>query len=330
MAFDGTTFMVAWADGQTGRSYGARVSSDGVVLDPDGISISSRGGSGSVGFDGTNYLVPWVPGQSAQTGRSQRDPRDYRGRRDRPRRLSIGRQAPSEQVGPAVASTARTSSPSGRTTAPATPTSTRRGSPSRPVARRNGNRGRARRTATGLPHGHVRRLELPRRLGGSPVGRRGDIYGARVSRTGTVLDPGGFPISARIGVQGDAAVTSDGSTSLVVWDPLPPKPRSRRRRAPAAAASSPAGEVRHLRCTGRPERGRPRPRRNPGFHGEPRPGRPCSCLQRHGLRRRVDRQPYRLRGCLRREGHARRPGSGLGRDRDRHGQRPAAAARRRL
>ena len=72
---------------------------------PSGISISSRGGSGSIGFDGTNYLVPWVPGQyhadegdlnatRVTTGGGVIDPDGFR----------IGRQAPSEQVGPAVAS----------------------------------------------------------------------------------------------------------------------------------------------------------------------------------------------------------------------------------
>jgi hypothetical protein len=44
VASDGTTFMVAWADGEPqGAAYGTRVSSDGVVLDPSGISISTGG-----------------------------------------------------------------------------------------------------------------------------------------------------------------------------------------------------------------------------------------------------------------------------------------------
>jgi hypothetical protein len=47
VGFGGTTFLVAWTDQRAGTAtYGARVSSDGVVLDPSGISISTNGGIG--------------------------------------------------------------------------------------------------------------------------------------------------------------------------------------------------------------------------------------------------------------------------------------------
>ncbi|MDH5186830.1 MAG: hypothetical protein OEW70_07200, partial [candidate division WOR-3 bacterium] len=65
VAFDGTNFLVVWGDkrnNDTSYVYGARVNQEGVVLDPNGIAISSTLGNWrypSVGFDGINYLVVW-------------------------------------------------------------------------------------------------------------------------------------------------------------------------------------------------------------------------------------------------------------------------------
>ncbi len=65
VAYDGTNYLVAWADGRAGGAsdiYGARVTSAGTVLDPSGIAIStgeSYEGEPAVAFDGANYLVVW-------------------------------------------------------------------------------------------------------------------------------------------------------------------------------------------------------------------------------------------------------------------------------
>jgi len=78
VAFDGMNYLVVWGDDRTGfdesatvNICGARVSTEGVVLDPTGIVISTTGGYESapaVAFDGKNFLVVWQGNHKGVTG----------------------------------------------------------------------------------------------------------------------------------------------------------------------------------------------------------------------------------------------------------------------
>lgn len=64
LAWDGTNYLVAWTDERDeGSIYGARVSPDTTVLDPEGIQISfyhDYEAFTSVAWSGTEYLVVWA------------------------------------------------------------------------------------------------------------------------------------------------------------------------------------------------------------------------------------------------------------------------------
>jgi len=65
VASDGTNFLVAWADAKSGYSfdiYVTRISPNGEVLDPHGISICPTYQdefSPSIAYNGSTYLVAW-------------------------------------------------------------------------------------------------------------------------------------------------------------------------------------------------------------------------------------------------------------------------------
>ncbi len=171
VAFNGTNYLVVWEDFRSGSTldiYGARVASNGTVLDPAGIPISTAENSQmtpSVAFNGTNYLVVW---------------KDYR---------NWG----ADIYGARVASNGTVLDPAG------IPVSTAVDDQEAPSVASDGTN-------------YLVVWE------GFRSGSHFDIYGARVSQGGAVLDSSGIPISTAAYGQWYPSVASDGTNYLVVWE----------------------------------------------------------------------------------------------------------------
>ena len=168
IASDGTNYLVAWRDDRTTSGWdivGTRVNRDGVVLDPDGVLISdapARQMSPDVAFDGSNYLVTWDD--------------ERRGDFD----VYSARVTPSGSV----------LDPDG---IPITTAPNHQGGP-----------------AVEFDGTNYMIVWNDWRAGF-------DIYGARMSPTGTVLDPGGIQISPATAMQEGPALAFDGTNYLVAW-----------------------------------------------------------------------------------------------------------------
>ncbi len=71
VAFDGTNYLVAWEDYRNGSYdiYAARVTPAGAVLDPRGFAVSTAADehrNPAVAFDGANFLVAWEDWRGGQ------------------------------------------------------------------------------------------------------------------------------------------------------------------------------------------------------------------------------------------------------------------------
>ena len=169
--FDGTNYFVAWYDQRTGIDndiYGTLLGTDGTVLNPSGIAISTAANDqnlSSVSFDGTNYLVTW---------HDRRDGSDYdiygarvdqSGVVQEPTGIQIS-DLDAQQVTPAAVSY------NGQWL----------------VAWRDNRNG-----------------------------SYNDIFGSRISASGTVTDEDGILISSSVPAQSKPAVAFDGTNYLVVW-----------------------------------------------------------------------------------------------------------------
>ena len=217
MAAGGGTFLVAWSSGGSPDIYAARVSNTGVVADPMGIAVSTGAAQDlfpAAAWDGTNFVIAWEATQALRAARVSP--------------LGTVLDAGGFPVG----------GPSGRA-----PAVTSNGSSSFVAWHTNpaGATGRdvyaARVTSGGtvvdsppiLVSITANNQRTPA-LAWNPEGRyflvvwrdeRGpsaDVYGARVTGTGTILDGGGFPISTAPGDQTNPSVVWSGTHFLVVWD----------------------------------------------------------------------------------------------------------------
>jgi hypothetical protein len=168
VAFDGTNFLVVWQDARAGfyDIYAARVSPAGIVLDSSAIAVSSVAAGQrfpAVVFDGTDFLVVW----------------------------SDERNGAYDIYGARVTPAGTVLDPSG------IPVSTAASDQWYPAVAFDGT--------------NCIVVWQDYRNGGY------DIYGARVTPAGIVLDPSGIPVSTVMNGQWYPAVTFDGANFLVVW-----------------------------------------------------------------------------------------------------------------
>jgi hypothetical protein len=219
VTYDGTNFLVAWSDIRTNHQdvYGARISRDGVLLDPDGFAISRAHGEQSdpvASFDGTNSLVVW------EDHRAPRNTNLWATRVEPDGSVqdefAISRRQ-GAQTAPDVAfdgfgslvvwQDARFggsdifSTRVGATGGPISPwgirVSTAPGDQTEPAVAWNGGR-------------HLV-VWSDRRSGGS------DIYGARVTIANRVQDLDGLAVSTAAGDQSQPVVTANWPVLLVAW-----------------------------------------------------------------------------------------------------------------
>ena len=173
IGFDGTQYMVAWTDDRTGQEdiYTSRVSTAGAVLDPSGLLASKAGNmqlNPAAAYDGTNYLVVW---QDNRAGAS----------------LDIW--------GARLSTAAKVLDPAGIAV------STASGDQIDPAVAFDG----------------TNFLVVWRDDRAGSGGSGADIYGARISKAGAVLDASGLAISTASGDQARPAVTHDGTNFLAAW-----------------------------------------------------------------------------------------------------------------
>jgi hypothetical protein len=219
-AFDGTEFLVVWdeASGFGRDIHGVRLTPGGTVLDSPSIRISPAGGNRAypaVGYGTSDFLAVWEDGLSRE--------RDVSGARVSPNGEVLDSAgilisgAPWEQCAAAVASDgtdflvawqdwrnsnydiycARVSGTGAVLDTSGVTVCLTTGDQLTPALAYNG----------------TNYLVLWQDQG---TGTR-DVYGARVSSQGVVLDPDGFVVSAAPGTQQRPAATSDGDNFLVVW-----------------------------------------------------------------------------------------------------------------
>jgi len=223
VAFDGTNCLVVWHDFRSGGAcdvYGARINRAGTVLDTNGIAISTAPGyqyCPSVAFDGTNYLAVWDNDSAHNIHGTRITPAgvvlDSNG-------FAISARIDCEESYPAAVF--------GETTycvvwqgfcADLSNIYGTRVSPSGTVL-----------DTAGITVSTISYWQMNASVGFDGTNylvvwqdsrdwsaSRYDIYGARVSRSGTVLDPTGTPISTAVGPQGSPAVSAGNINYLVVW-----------------------------------------------------------------------------------------------------------------
>jgi hypothetical protein len=224
VGFDGADFLVVWEDYRSGSNYdiyGARVTPQGTALDSASIVISQAGNnqySPALAFDGANFLVVW---EDYRSGSSY----DIYGARVTPQgavldsagsailQMAYDQRTPSVSFGGAnflvVWQDDRRSSNCDIYGARVTPQGTVLDPSGIGISYAAGHQ-----ECPALNFDGANFLVVWQ---DDRSGSDSDIYGARVTPQGTVLDPSGIVISHAAGDQEYPALGSDGADFLVVW-----------------------------------------------------------------------------------------------------------------
>jgi len=173
VAFNGTNYLVVWQDGRNHSYdiYGTRVSPAGVILDPSGIQISRSDETDeypSVASNGSDFLVVW------QDKRNSGNDEDIFGAR-----VSGSGQVLDTANIAVAAATAKQQVP----------------------------------TVAACSGGWLVAWEDSR----NEATAADDIYAARVTTSGSVLDPAGIIVSHADSIQYCPQPASDGTNCLIVW-----------------------------------------------------------------------------------------------------------------
>jgi hypothetical protein len=225
LAFDGENFLVAWQDERNGSRdvYAARVTPGGSVLDPAGIAIAASAGNQgtpAVAFDGADFMVVW---------RDESDSSSIRGARVTPAGVVLdpaGIAISTAAVGyPRVSPTLAFDGENFLATWAVLDYRFRTyldiyGARVTPAGAVLDPTGIAISTAAGYQESPTLVFDGDNYLVVWQDGRRGDstdIYGARVTPAGVVLDTAGIAISTAAGSQSSPAIFLGGGNSLVAW-----------------------------------------------------------------------------------------------------------------
>ena len=224
VSFDGTNYMVVWQDDRSGvfDIYGSRVAQNGNVLDPTGIQISGatdEQNRPAIDFDGTNYLVVWYDERSVSEYDIYGTLIDTGGNVLDTAGIAIS-TATNDQYMPSVSFDG--------TNYLVAWYDNRDGTANYDVYGARVNTSGVVQEPSGIPIANMDVQQLTPSVTSysgqwlaawrdNRNGSYNDIYGSRVSSSGTATDPSGILISASAQTQGKPAIASDGTNYLVVW-----------------------------------------------------------------------------------------------------------------
>jgi len=220
----GVDWLVTWQDarGDSGDIYGTRVSSLGLVVDTDGILITAIGRDQrlpDVAFDGANYLAVWEDFRNGDSDIYGARVTEFGHVLD-PDGIAISAAAQRAEVSPVVGFDGTNyfvvwaEESGGRWDIYGARVGT--------TGEVLDSSGIAVSTAASFQRFPDMAFDGENYLVVWCDHREGsmDIYGARVSPSGTVLDPGGIGIavSATVGLKSSPSVAFDGTHYLVIWE----------------------------------------------------------------------------------------------------------------